>query len=155
MTQIQFNLNFDEIKDMLMESNLNDVLKLSLILIFNQFMEKERDHFLNVGTYERSEERRDYRNGYYEREFLTNIGNIPVRVPRTRSGEFATAVFEKYQRSDQSFLLTLVEMVVNGVSTRKVSNIVEQLCGETISKSFVSTLTEKLDPVIRTWSGRS
>lgn len=155
MTQIQFNLNFDEIKELLMKSDLNDVLKSTLVLILNEFMEKERDDFLNVSAYERSEERRDYRNGYYEREFLMNVGSVPLRVPRTRNGEFATSVFEKYQRSDQSFLLTLAEMVVNGVSTRKVSNIVEQLCGETVSKSFVSSLTEKLDPVVREWSNRS
>lgn len=139
---------------MLVKSDLNDVLKSTLILILNEFMEKERDNHLNVSAYERSDSRRDYRNGYYERELLMNIGSIPLRVPRTRNGDFATSVFEKYQRSDQSFLLSLVEMVVNGVSTRKVSKIVEQLCGETVSKSFVSNLTEKLDPVVNQWANR-
>jgi len=154
MTQLQFNVNFSEIKEMLINSDLNDVLKSILILVLNEFMEKERDDYLQVNAYERSENRRDYRNGYYEREFLINIGSVPLRVPRTRNGEFATSAFEKYNRSDQSFLLSLVEMVVNGVSTRKVSKIVEQLCGETVSKSFVSNLTEKLDPVVNKWANR-
>src|SRR5690625_3103901 len=154
MTQLQFNVNFDEIKEMLVKSDLNDVLKSTLVLILNEFMEKERDNYLKVNAYERSEERRDYRNGYYERELLMNIGSISLRVPRTRNGGFATSVFEKYQRSDQSFLLSLVEMVVNGVSTRKVTKVVEQLCGENVSKSFVSELTEKLDPVVKQWADR-
>lgn len=84
-----------------------------------------------------------------------NIGKVSLKVPRTRSGEFHTTAFEKYERSDQSFLLALVEMVVNGVSTRKVTNVVKQLCGENVSKSFVSSLTKKLDPVVKEWANRS
>lgn len=155
MTQLQFTLDFNEIKEKILDSNLDDILKSSMILILNDYMKQEQTEYLNAQAYERTDDRRDYRNGYYEREYLMNIGNVTLRVPRTRSGEFHTTAFEKYERSDQSFLLALVEMVVNGVSTRKVKNVVQQLCGENVSKSFVSSLTKKLDPVVKEWANRS
>lgn len=155
MTHIQFTLDFNEIKEKILDSNLDDILKSTMILILNDYMKQEQTEYLNAQAYERTDDRRDYRNGYYEREYLMNIGNITLRVPRTRSGEFHTTAFEKYERSDQSFLLALVEMVVNGVSTRKVKNVVQQLCGENVSKSFVSSLTKKLDPVVKEWANRS
>src|SRR5699024_3050369 len=99
MTQLQFNLNFEEIKEMIVSANMDEVIKSIVILVLNEYMEKERTDYLNVEAYERSEDRHDSRNGYYTRELMMNIGNINLRVPRTRSGEFATAVFEKYQRS--------------------------------------------------------
>jgi putative transposase len=138
-----------------MNSDLNAVVKASVVLVLNSVMEKERDDYLQAGTYERTSDRRDYRNGYYERELLLSIGKISLKVPRTRNGEFSPTIFEKYSRCDQAFALSMLEMVVNGVSTRKVKNIVEQLCGENVSKSFVSSLTEKLDPIVNTWANRS
>lgn len=155
MAHIQFNLNFDELKEKILTSNLDDILKSTMVLVLNEYMKQEQTDYLNAQSYERSSDRRDYRNGYYERELLMSIGNVPLRVPRTRSGEFHTSALEKYERSDQSFLLALVEMVVNGVSTRKVTNVVNKLCGENVSKSFVSSLTKKLDPVVEEWANRS
>ncbi|MBG9544871.1 transposase [Cytobacillus firmus] len=155
MTQVQFNLNVDVLKEAIVNSNLDMVIKSAVVLVLNEFMEKERDDYLKAAPYERAVERRDYRNGYYERELLMSIGNITLKVPRTRNGEFSTTVFEKYSRCDQALVLSMVEMVVNGVSTRKVTNIVEQLCGKNVSKSFVSSLTHKLDPLVNEWAGRS
>ncbi|WP_404322212.1 IS256 family transposase [Cytobacillus firmus] len=154
MTQVQFNLNVDGLKEAIVNSNLDMVIKSAVVLVLNEFMEKERDDYLKAAPYERAVERRDYRNGYYERELLMSIGNITLKVPRTRNGEFSTTVFEKYSRCDQALVLSMVEMVVNGVSTRKVTNIVEQLCGKNVSKSFVSSLTHKLDPLVNEWAGR-
>lgn len=154
MTQVQFNLNVDVLKEAIVNSNLDMVIKSAVVLVLNEFMEKERDDYLKAAPYERAVERRDYRNGYYERELLMSIGNIALKVPRTRNGEFSTTVFEKYARCDQALVLSMLEMVVNGVSTRKVTNIVEQLCGKNVSKSFVSSLTQKLDPIVNEWAGR-
>ncbi|WP_174734782.1 IS256 family transposase [Mesobacillus harenae] len=154
MTQLQFNLDIDVLKESVMNSNIEVVVKSAIVLVLNEFMEKERDEFLHVGTYERSDERRDYRNGYYERELTMSIGKLKLKVPRTRNGEFSTSVFEKYARCDQALVISMLEMVINGVSTRKVTNIVEQLCGENISKSFVSSLTQKLDPIVNDWAKR-
>lgn len=154
MTQIQFNLNIGDLKDTVINSELDAVVKASIVLVLNSVMESERDHYLQAGAYQRTPDRRDYRNGYYERELLLSIGKITLKVPRTRNGEFAPSVFEKYSRCDQAFVLSMLEMFVNGVSTRKVKNIVEQLCGESVSKSFVSSLTEQLDPIVNTWANR-
>ncbi|QCR30830.1 IS256 family transposase [Lysinibacillus sp. SGAir0095] len=154
MTQLQFNLDMDFLKDSVLNSDLNTVVKSALVLVLNEFMEKERDEYLNAAAYERSNDRIDYRNGYYEREIVMSVGKLTLKVPRTRNGEFSTSVFEKYARHDQALILSMIEMVVNGVSTRKVTQIVEQLCGETVSKSLVSSLTQKLDPIINTWANR-
>lgn len=154
MTQLQFNLDMDLLKDSVLNSDMNTVVKSALVLVLNEFMEKERDEYLQAAAYERSNDRIDYRNGYYEREIVMSIGKLTLKVPRTRNGEFSTSVFEKYARHDQALVLSMIEMVVNGVSTRKVTQIVEQLCGETVSKSLVSSLTQKLDPIINTWANR-
>ncbi|MBP2259191.1 IS256 family transposase [Virgibacillus alimentarius] len=152
MTQLQFNLDFEKIKDEVMKSDLNDVVKSSIVVLFNEYMEMERDRYMKNTTHERSENRHDYRNGYYERDLILNVGKVPLKVPRTRRGEFSTDIFEKYKRCDKAFLLSMLEMVVNGVSTRKVTKIVEQLCGEKVSKSMVSGLTKKLDPIVNDWA---
>ncbi|HEY4602329.1 MAG TPA: IS256 family transposase [Cerasibacillus sp.] len=154
MTQINFTLDFEKIKGQVVESSLNEVIKSAIVLILNEYMEKERDDYMNNQRYDRTKNRHDYRNGYYERELILNIGTINLKVPRTRSGEFSTEIFEKYQRCDQALLLSMTEMVINGVSTRKVTNIVKQLCGKSVSKSFVSNLTKKLDPIVNEWANR-
>lgn len=154
MTQLQFNLDMDLLKESIINSNIDTVIKSAIVLVLNEFMEKERDDYLQVDAYERSTDRRDYRNGYYERELTMSIGKIKLTVPRTRNGEFSSTIFEKYARCDQALVLSMLEMVINGVSTRKVTHIVEQLCGENISKSFVSSLTQKLDPIVNAWAKR-
>lgn len=154
MTQLHFTLNPDRLKDAVMNSNIETVVKSTIVLVLNEFMEKERDHYLKAEAYERTSERQDYRNGYYERELVMSIGRVKLRVPRTREGEFSPTVFEKYARCEQALVLSMLEMVVNGVSTRKVTKVVEQLCGESVSKSFVSSLTERLDPIVNAWANR-
>ena len=154
MTHLQFNLDIEVLKEKVMNSEMDSVVKSAVVLTLNAYMEYERDKHLQVAHYERSPERQDSRNGYYERELTMNIGKIPLKVPRTRSGEFSTTVFEKYARCDQALVLSMLEMVINGVSTRKVNKIIKQLCGESISKSFVSSLTKQLDPVVKEWASR-
>jgi putative transposase len=144
----------DDLKEQVAGSSLDAVVKSSLVLVLNEFMEKERDQHLNAKSYERTENRQDYRNGYYERDYTISVGKIKLTVPRTRSGEFSPSIFEQYRRSDQSLVLSMMEMVVNGVSTRKVTKIMEQLCGQSVSKSFVSNVTKKLDPIVNEWANR-
>lgn len=154
MARLHFNLDTDQLKEEIMDSNLKDVTKAAVVLLLNEIMENERDEYLKAEAYERTETRTDYRNGYYERELLLTIGRVTLRVPRTRNGEFTLSLFEKYSRIDQAFVLSMLEMVVNGVSTRKVKQVVEALCGESVSKSFVSSLTAQLDPVVNEWANR-
>lgn len=154
MTQINITINLDDLKQKIEESSMESPVKASLTLILNSLMEKERDEHIHALSHERTDERRGYRNGYYERELLTGAGSLRLKVPRTRDGEFSTTVFEKYKRCEQALILSMIEMVVNGVSTRKVTKIVEELCGKGVSKSLVSNLTKSLDPIVNAWRER-
>lgn len=154
MTQINITIDLEELKEKVENSSLESPVKASLSLILNSLMEKERDEYIKALPHERSEDRRGYRNGYYARELITSVGKLKLKVPRTRDGAFSTSVFKKYERWEQALILSMMEMVVNGVSTRKVSKIVEELCGEKVSKSFVSELTKNLDPIVNDWRNR-
>jgi putative transposase len=154
MTQLNITINLEDLKEKIENSTLESPVKAAVALVLNSLMEKERDEYINALSHERTEERRAYRNGYYERELLTGSGTLKLRVPRTRDGEFSTTVFEKYKRCEQALILSMIEMVVNGVSTRKVTKIIEELCGKNVSKSLVSNLTKSLDPIINEWRNR-
>lgn len=155
MTQLNFNINMEELTEAVLKSDLNSTMKSLAALIFNAYMEAERDGFIKAGQYERNDTREDYRNGYYERDYTMSVGKIALKVPRTRSGEFSTELFERYQRTDQAFVLGMIEAVINGVSTNKVTKIVNQLCGESVSSSFVSDMMKKIDPKIKDFQTRS
>ena len=93
---------------------------------------------IKAKSYERTEEKEDYRNGYYERKLETRVDSITLRVTRFRYGKFTTVLFQRYQRSEQALLLALMGMVVNGVATREVEEITYGLCGTEFSKSTLS-----------------
>ncbi len=122
--------------------------------ILNQVLEAQVSEQLHAERYERTEERQGYRNGYKSRQLTTRVGALTLRVPQVREGGFSPELFARYQRSEQALILTLMEMVVNGVSTRKVARITEELCGTSFPKSTVSDLCKGLDPLVETWNGR-
>ena len=155
MTQVHFTLNSDEIQKIITDSVKDDLAKDILTTIFNQLMEDQRSEYIQADEYERSTARKSQRNGYYERDYTTRIGTLELKVPRTRDGDFSPTVFERYQRNEKALLASMLEMYVSGVSTRKVSKVVEQLCGKSVSKSFVSNLTKELDPMVRKWQNQS
>jgi transposase-like protein len=103
---------------------------------------------------EQTDDRRGYRNGTYQRKLTTRVGTIELEVPRDREGTFQTALFQRYQRSEKALVLTLMQMVLQGVSTRRVKDITTELCGQEFSKSTVSRLTEDLDEQVQTWAER-
>ena len=117
-------------------------------------LEEELTAFLNAEPYTRTEERRGYRNGYKPRTLNTRVGRLDLMVPKDREGRFQTELFEKYQRSEKALTLAIAEMYVQGVSTRKVKKITEELCGLEISKSQVSTLAKGLDTEVQKWRMR-
>jgi putative transposase len=119
-----------------------------------QVLESEMTRFLGAGTYERNGERRGWRNGYKPRTLKTRVGELELMVPKDRDGEFQTEWFERYPRSEKALVLAMLQMDVEGVSTRKVSAITEALCGLEVSKSQVSSLTAKLDAEIAEWRMR-
>jgi putative transposase len=122
--------------------------------VLNQVLEAQVTDQLRAAPYERTEERQGYRNGYRPRQLTTRVGTLTLRVPQVREGTFSTELFARYQRSEQALILTLMEMVVNGVSTRKVARVTEELCGMGFAKSTVSDLCQRLDPVVQAWNER-
>ena len=122
--------------------------------VLNQVLNAQVAEQLQAAPYERSEQRQGYRNGYKPRQLTTRVGALTLLVPQVREGQFSTEVFARYQRSEQALVLTLMEMVVNGVSTRKVARITEELCGTSFAKSTVSDLCKSLDPLVTAWNER-
>lgn len=145
MTQIHFTLDKDELQELISNSGANEASKLILTKLFNELMENQRDEYCNVDPYQRDKNRTAQRNGYYQRDLTTRIGTINLNVPRTRDGNFSTDIFERYQRNEKALVTTMLEMYVSGVSTRKVGQVVETLCGKSVSKSYVSSITKLLD----------
>ena len=122
--------------------------------ILNQVLLAQSTEQLGAGPYERTEDRTAYRNGFRERGLTTRVGTITLNVPRHRNGEFSTSMFERYQRSEQALVLAMIEMVINGVSTRKIEMVTEELCGKSFSKSTVSNLCQRLDPLVAAFRSR-
>lgn len=123
--------------------------------VIQQVLESEMEEKLQAAKGERTESRQGYRSGYYSRSLVTRVGRLELRVPQDRDGKFSTQVFERYQRSEKALVLALAEMYVQGVSTRKVKAITEELCGHSFSASSVSASTAKLDEQLSQFSKRS
>ena len=147
MTQYQITLNDDSLKDLFLQDG--GVAKL-VEQVLNQVLQAQVTDSRN----ERTQERQGYRNGTLPHPITTRVGRLVLRVPRIRNGE-TTEMFARYQRSEQALVIALMEMVVNGVSTRKIAQITEELCGTEFSKSTVSALCKRLDPIVEAWNNRN
>lgn len=153
MAQLNITLNQDEILQLLSESR-EDAFKKLFQDSLNSILQAESTQQLKAEKYERSEERTDSRNGCRERQLTTRIGTLDLKVPRHRNVPFKTLIFDNYKRSEAALVTTMTEMVVNGVSTRKVANVVETLCGTTYSKSMVSEVCKELDQSVNEFRNR-
>ena len=151
MTEYELKVPRQLLSSLLSEKNgMAELLE----VILNQILEAEAADQLGAERYERSEERMGYRNGYRLRQLYTRVGPLTLRVPQLRNGSFSTEIFSRYQRSEQALVLAMMEMVVNGVSTRKVTRITEELCGVSFSKSAVSQLCTALDARVAAFNER-
>jgi transposase-like protein len=112
------------------------------------------DEALGASKSERVDTRLGYRSRYYPRALTTRVGKIELRVPRDRQGRFSTEIFNRYQRSEKALVLAIAEMYVQGVSTRDVSEIAEELFGDSISASSVSRLNKSLDQIVNSFANR-
>lgn len=137
----------------LVEKGLEAVPELLRVLI-NNVMQVERSKFLQAGEYERTEDRKGHANGYKPKTVRTRMGEITFAVPQVREGGFYPSALEKGLRSERALVTTLAEMYVQGVSTRKVKAITEQLCGIEISAMQVSRAAAQLDEVLQQWRER-
>jgi len=123
-------------------------------VLINQAMQVERSKYLQADEYERTEDRKGHANGYKPKTVRTRMGEITFAIPQVREGGFYPSALEKGVRSERALMITLAEMYVQGVSTRKVKAITEQLCGVEISAMQVSRATAQLDGVLQEWRER-
>lgn len=123
-------------------------------ILFNEAMLIERANYLQLAPYERSETREDYANGFKPKQLKTRIGELSLQVPQVRSSDFYPSFLEKGIRSERALKLALAEMYVKGVSTRKVNDILQELCGLQISSTDVSRATKLLDEELSSWKQR-
>ena len=114
-----------------------------------EILEGEMTETVGAERGERSSGRLGYRAGYYQRGLVTRIGKLELRVPRDREGRFSTELFERYQRSEKALVSALAEMYIQGVSTRKVKAITEELCGHAFSASTISRINRSLEEQVR------
>jgi len=120
-----------------------------------EVLEVEMTQALGAEKSERTAGRLGYRSGYYDRTLVTRIGKLELRVPQDRDGRFSTELFERYQRSERALVAALAEMYVQGVSTRKVKSITEELCGHSFSASSISAINQRLDASLAQFAGRA
>ena len=153
MTQLNITLDEGILKE-LMLGNRDDAVRKLLEVVFDAVLQAEATEQLGAEQYERSDSRTSYRNGFRTRILTTRVGSLTLHVPKFRDGTFSTQLFRSYARSEQALLLSLMEMVIQGVSTRKVTKVTEILCGTSFSKSTVSALCKQLDPAVERFKNR-
>ena len=122
--------------------------------VVQEVLEAEMDETIGARKGERSSERSGYRSGYYFRGLMTRVGKLELRVPQDRAGRFSTEVFERYQRSEKALVASMAEMYVQGVSTRKVKAVTEELCGHSFSASSISRMNQTLDEELKKFATR-
>ena len=150
--QTDYNLSANTL-DELTRQGLDAVPELMRVLL-NNIMQVERSKYLQAGEYERTADRKGHANGYKPKTVRTRMGEITFAVPQVREGGFYPSALEKGLRSERALVTTLAEMYVQGVSTRKVKAITEELCGIEVSAMQVSRATAQLDAVLQEWRER-
>src|ERR1700748_936575 len=152
MTRGKTKRSLQEIKELI--AGDQDILRPLVGAVLQEILEAEMSQTLGAEKSERSAGRLGYRSGYFSRPLITRVGKLELRVPQDRDGRFSTELFERYQRSEQALVATLAEMYVQGVSTRKVKAITEELCGHSFSASAISAINKRLDNSLESFAGR-
>ena len=152
MTPRQVNANVALVKEVLLQDG--EFLRPLVQTIMQRILEEEMDETVGAEKSERTPTRMGYRSGYYARTLVTRVGKLELRVPQDRHGRFRTEVFERYQRSEKALVAALAEMYVQGVSTRKVKAITEELCGHEFSASTISRINASLDEELAKFAAR-
>jgi len=143
----------EQVLELLSEQGSDGLLE-ALRILFNAAMLFERERFINAAPYERTPQRRDYANGFKPKQLRTRLGELQLRIPQVRNSDFYPQALERGTRSERAVKLAVAEMYVQGVSTRKVKAITEQLCGFEVSSSQVSRATAALDEHFQQWRER-
>ena len=122
--------------------------------VLQELLEAEMTQHIGAAPHERTDARKGHRNGYKPRTLRSRVGTLNLLVPQDREGTFSTRLFSRYQRNEKALVVALMEMYVEGVSTRKVKEVTEELCGTSFSKSLVSSLAGSLDSELQAWRMR-
>lgn len=155
MTRQLHSNSFEEVVELLLENGFDSFAD-ALSILLNEAMKIERSKVLKASPYERNENRTGYANGFKPKRVRTRVGEIQLEVPQVRGGiDYYPSCLEKGTRSERALTTAIAEMYFNGVSTRKVRKIFEELCGSEISSQEVSRATEKLDSEFENWRKRS
>jgi transposase-like protein len=143
--------NVITIDDERIKGHLDRIVKGTVEETLNALLDAEADRLCNAERYERTEERRDYRSGHYERQLQTKAGEVTLKVPKLRRQTLETAIIDRYRRREASVEEALIEMYLAGVSVRRVEDITEALWGTRVSPSTVSELNKKIYERIEAW----
>ncbi len=122
--------------------------------VLQELLETEMTEHIGAAPYERTDARKGHRNGHKPRMLRTRVGTLKLLVPQDREGTFSSRLFARYQRNEKALVLALMEMYIEGVSTRKVTEVTEALCGTSFSKSLVSSLAGRLNAELEAWRSR-
>src|SRR6266576_1639813 len=152
MTKRQGKTGTIDVKAVLAEDE--EFLRALVRTALQEVLEAEMTEALGAEKGEWAVGRQGYRSGYYGRTLITRVGKLELRVPQDRAGRFSTELFERYQRSEKALVAALAEMYVQGVSTRKVKAITEELCGHSFSASAISDATARLDEMLTAFAAR-
>lgn len=152
MTKAEGKTEARELKGLL--AGDEDYLRAMIEAMVQAALEAEMSEALGAEKGERTGLRVGYRSGYYRRALITRVGTLELRVPQDRQGRFSTELFERYQRAEKALVASLVEMYVQGVSTRKVKSVTEELCGHSFSASAISAMVKKLDGELKAFAER-
>ena len=150
--QNDYNLSSSTLEE-ITRNGIEAIPELMKVLL-NNIMQVERAKYLQAGEYERTESRKGHANGYKPKTVKTRLGEITFAIPQVREGGFYPSALEKGLRSERALMATLAEMYVQGVSTRRVKAITEEMCGIEISAMQVSRATAQLDAVLQEWRER-
>jgi putative transposase len=123
-------------------------------ILLNEAMKLERSEALRAGPYERTSERRGHANGFKPKTVKSRLGTLQLEVPQTRGVQFYPTALERGERSERALKLAVAEMYVQGVSTRKVAAITQELCGLDVSSVQVSRAATLLDEELAAWRNR-
>jgi transposase-like protein len=153
MTKFEGKASRNDLKGLLAEED-GELLRTLMRTALQEVLEAEMADAVGAVKGERTPARLGYRSGYYPRTLITRVGKLELRVPQDRDGRFSTELFERYQRSEKALVAALAEMYVQGVSTRKVKAITEELCGHAFSASAISAINKTLDESLRQFAER-
>ena len=143
--------NVVKIDEERIKGHLDRIVRGTVEETLNSLLDAEADRLVGAERYARTDERRDYRSGHYERKLHTKAGEVTLKVPKLRKQTLDTAIIERYRRRESSVEEALIEMYLAGVSVRRVEDITEALWGTRVSPSTVSDLNKKIYARIDEW----